>query len=92
MPQSTSIYRDYHLSCRPMEMDDGTYQARVAIICVSGDKTRSQRFLDLEVFASEDVAIERARSVGMDWVDANAATSEAAHLPVRDRITNRPQG
>jgi hypothetical protein len=92
MAHSTSIYRDYHLSCRPMVLEDGTFQARVAIICLSGDKTRSQRFLDLEIFASEEVAIERARTVGMDWIDANAKSNESALNPISGRIANRPQG
>ena len=64
-----SFYRDYMLSCQPMRLDDGRYQARVVITSLGGDKTRAQRFLDLEIFDCEAAAIERARQSGMDWID-----------------------
>jgi len=66
-----SFYRDYMLSCQPMCHPDGRYQARVVITSLAGDRTRSQRFLDLEIFASEEVAIAHARQVGMEWIDVN---------------------
>lgn len=66
-----SFYRDYLLSCQPMRQDDGRFQARVVITALAGDRTRSQRFLDLEVFASEEDAVEHARRSGMDWIDVN---------------------
>jgi hypothetical protein len=66
-----SFYRDHVLSCQPMRLEDGRYEARVVIITMSRNKARSQRFLDLEAFESEDAAIERARRAGMEWVDAN---------------------
>ena len=67
-----SIYRDHLLSCQPMRLDTGGYQPRVVITSMAGDKTRSQRFLDLdETFGTEDAAVDRARRAGMDWVDVN---------------------
>lgn len=66
-----SIYRDHLLSCRPMLLDDGQYQARVAITYLGGEKTRSQHFLDLEAFPSEAAANERAAQAAQSWVDAN---------------------
>jgi hypothetical protein len=66
-----AFYRDYMLSCESLLQDDGRYQARVAIICMSSDKTRSQRFLDLEAFVCADAATERARQAGMEWIDVN---------------------
>jgi hypothetical protein len=56
---------------------DGSFQAPVAIICIGADKTKSQR-LDLEVFAMQEAAIERARCAGMDWVDAHAKLDESS--------------
>ena len=66
-----TVYRDHLLSCQPMRQDDGRYQARVVITSLGGDQTRSQRFLDLQVFASEEAAIEHARRSGMEWIDIN---------------------
>ena len=66
-----SIYRNHLLSCRPMLLDDGQYQARVAITYLGGEKTRSQHFLDLDTFTSEAAANERALQAAQLWVDAN---------------------
>ena len=66
-----TVYRNHVLSCQPMRQDDGRYQARVVITSLGGDQTRSQRFLDLQVFASEEAAIEHARRSGMEWIDIN---------------------
>ena len=66
-----TFYRDYLLNCQPMRQDDGRYQARVVITSLGGDKTRSQRFLDLESFESQEAAVERARQSGMDWIDVH---------------------
>ena len=64
-----SLYRGHVLSCRPLLQDDGRYQARVAITSLGGDKTLSQRFLDLESFASKEEAISKAHLAGLAWVD-----------------------
>ena len=66
-----SFYRDYMLTCQPMRQPDGRFQARVVITSLAGDRTRSQRFLDLKVFDSEDAAVEHARESGMEWIDVN---------------------
>ena len=66
-----SFYRDYLLTCQPMRQLDGRFQARVVITSLAGDRTRSQRFFDLEVFDSEDAAVEHARESGMKWIDDN---------------------
>ena len=70
--ETRTFYCGYMLSCEPMPLDDGRFEARVVVTSLSEDKTRSQRFLDLETFASKEAAIERARCVGMEWIDANA--------------------
>ncbi|CAN5773020.1 hypothetical protein BH11PSE8_BH11PSE8_46060 [soil metagenome] len=68
---SRSIYRDHLLSCRPMLLEGGEFQARVAITYLGGEKTRSQHFLDLEAFPSETAANDRAVQAAQAWVDAN---------------------
>lgn len=65
-----SFYRGYLLSCQPTQHGE-RYRARVAITSIAGDKTRWQRFLDLEMFASAEAAEARAREAGMAWVDAH---------------------
>ncbi len=65
------FYRDHLLGCQPLQMDDGRFQARVVITAIGGSKTRSQRFLDLEIFDAEEAAIERAHQAGIQWIDIN---------------------
>lgn len=64
------FYRGYLLSCEPTQLE-GQYQGRVAITLLAGDRTRSQRFLDLEKFDSEVQAVERAHFAGIEWIDLN---------------------
>lgn len=66
------FYGDYLLSCTPHRRDDGRYEARVIVIMASPQQSPSQRFLDLNIFESEEAAIEHARRAGMEWVDARA--------------------
>ena len=66
-----SFYRGYMLSCQPMRLDSGRWQACVAITSMQSDKTRAQRFLDLDDFDSMDTALERALQAGMAWVDTH---------------------
>ena len=66
-----SFYKDHLLSCNPLALDDGRFQARVAITALGGGRTRSQRFLDLENFPSFDEAVARALQAAMEWVDVH---------------------
>lgn len=67
-----TFYREHLLSCQAFRLDNGRFQPRVVITSMAGDKTRSQRFLDLdESTATESEAVDRARRAGMDWVDVN---------------------
>ncbi len=71
-----TLYRDYLLSCQPVQQVDGRYQGRVVIMSMAGHQTRSQRFLDLpEAFDTEKDAVECARQSGMAWVDVNQTRS-----------------
>jgi hypothetical protein len=68
------LYKDFVLSCAPLETDDGRFQSRVAITYIGGVHTRSQRFLDLQFFDNEDDAAEHGRLAGIEWVDANVGS------------------
>jgi hypothetical protein len=86
MAETRSIYRGYVLNCRPTRVGDG-YQARATIICVASDKTMTQRFLDLEIFATEEDAVGRALSAGREWVDAQSRIYESGLLaPARPAV------
>ncbi len=62
------VFEDYLLSCTALPIAGGGYQSRVAITALGGQRTRAQRFLDLECFDNEVEALEHARQAGMDWV------------------------
>jgi hypothetical protein len=58
--------------------ENGRYRARVAILALDGERTRSQRFIDLEVFPTRAEAGERVVKVARAWIDANADQDELA--------------
>ena len=68
-PNYRVFYRYYMLTCRPQPLDDGRFQARVAISAIGGMKTRAQRFVDLGIFILHDDAVQRAESAGKEWVN-----------------------
>ena len=47
-------------------------------MALDGTRTRSQRFIDLEVFATRDDASERVVTVARAWIDANAGHDQLA--------------
>ena len=67
------FHRGYMVSCQPMATDDGRFEARAVVISMDGDKTRSQTFLDLEVCATMELALGRARQAGLEWIDKATA-------------------
>lgn len=67
--QHRFLHKDFVLSCAPLPLDDGRYQARVAITYLGGQRTRSQRFLDLDTFATKDEAVAAAHAAGIAWID-----------------------
>jgi hypothetical protein len=56
-------HKGYHLAATTTKTDDWMFRARVAIMALSGERTRSQRFVDFERFATEGEADERAIAV-----------------------------
>ena len=73
-----AIYKGYTFTDVSTPMEDGRYRARVAIMALDGTRTRSQRFIDLEVFRSSAEANERVVTVARAWIDANGATDTLA--------------
>ena len=66
------MHLGFSLICTPKRTPEGLFTATVAVTYVGGERTRSQRFLDLsEKFATEEEALERGRKAGVDWVDKN---------------------
>lgn len=72
------IYRGYTFADVSTPVENGRYRARVAIMALDGTQTRSQRFLDLEVFSSLEEAGERVVAVARAWIDANAFKDQLA--------------
>jgi len=72
------IYKGYTFADVSTPMDNGRYRARVAIMALDGTRTRSQRFIDLEVFPTRAEAGERVVTVARAWIDANAGHDELA--------------
>ncbi len=73
-----SVYEDYVFTDVSTRTDDGRYRARVAIMSLNGSRTRSQRFIDLEVFATRDEAIERITRVAKAWIDSEVDKDKLA--------------
>ena len=72
------IYKGYTFADVSTPTDDGRFRARVAIMALDGTRTRSQRFIDLEVFRSLDEAGDRVGKVARAWIDANAERDQLA--------------
>ena len=72
------IYRGYTFADVSTPMENGRYRARVAIMALDGSRTRSQRFLDLEIFHTRAEAGDRVVAVARAWIDANADSDQLA--------------
>lgn len=72
------IYKGYTFADMSTQTDSGQYRARVAIMVLDGTRTRSQRFLDLELFRTRDEANDRAMSVAKTWIEENCGQDQLA--------------
>ena len=72
------IYKGYTFADVSTPLDNGRYRARVAIMAIDGERTRSQRFIDLEVFNTQEEANERVVTVARAWIDENAGIDRLA--------------
>ena len=73
-----AIYKGYTFADVSTRTESGQYRARVAIMALDGTRTRSQRFLDLEVFHTSAEANERVVTVAKAWIDADAGSDRLA--------------
>ena len=73
-----AIYKGYTFADVSTPTESGQYRARVAIMALDGARTRSQRFIDLEVFRTSVEANERVVTVARAWIDANADDDKLA--------------
>lgn len=71
------VYKSYTVADVTTPTDDGRFRARAAIMSLDGERTRSQRFLDLETFRTPEEAHARTMQAAKAWVDA---------LPSADRL------
>jgi len=72
------IYKGYTFADVSTPMESGQYRARVAIMALDGTRTRSQRFLDLEIFRTKAEASERVLMAARAWIDANVGREQLA--------------
>ena len=72
------IYKGYTFTDVSTTTDGGHYRARVAIMALDGTRTRSQRFIDLEIFRTSEEAQERVMAVARAWIDANDGADRLA--------------
>ena len=75
---ATGIYKGYTFADVSTPTENGRYRARVAILALDGERTRSQRFIDLEVFKTRQEAGERVVTVARAWIDANEGHDQLA--------------
>ena len=75
---ATGIYKGYTFADVSTPTENGRYRARVAILALDGERTRSQRFIDLEVFKTRQEAGERVVTVARAWIDENAGNDRLA--------------
>lgn len=72
------VYQGYVFTDVSTRTDDGRYRARVAIISLAGTRTRSQRFIDLEVYPTQEAALERITVVAKAWIDSETDKDQLA--------------
>ena len=65
----THTYRDYAFVDDTVMTEEGNYRARAIVVRIVDGRVRSQRFLDLEVFAEEGAARRRAVTAAQAWID-----------------------
>jgi hypothetical protein len=65
-------YQDFDFIDLTTLVGQGRYRARVAVMGMRENKVPFQRFLDFEVFASEDAAHSRAIEGAKAWIDGQS--------------------
>ena len=73
---SRYVYKGYVISDVSTLIDDGRYRARVAIISLDGTRTRSQRFIDLEIYPTQEAALMRVSAAAKSWIDSETVKDQ----------------
>jgi len=71
-------YKGYTFADVTTRTESGRFKARAAIMALGGERTRSQRFLDLETFATEEEATARVVAAARAWIDADVGHDRLA--------------
>jgi hypothetical protein len=71
-------YKGYTFADVTTKTDAGRFKARAAIMALDGGRTRSQRFLDLETFNTEEEANARVLAAAKAWIDADVGQDRLA--------------
>ena len=71
-------YKGYAFDDDTTRTDDGHYRARVVLVTIGTERTRTQRFIDLETFAKEDDARQRAIAAARAWIDEEESNDKLA--------------
>lgn len=64
-----TTYKGYTFSDVTTPTANGRFKARVAIMVLQSNRTLSQRFLDLETFATKEQAQARIIDAAKAWID-----------------------
>lgn len=75
-PTYREVYRGHLMNWRPSALPDGRFRAMVTLVSLGSEKTVSQHFLDLEIFATLAEAATRGHSAGMAWIDKDLRERE----------------
>jgi len=71
-------YKGYTFADVTTRTESGRFKARAAIMALDGGRTRSQRFLDLETFKTEQEANARVVAAAKAWIDADLGQDRLA--------------
>ena len=71
-------YKGYTFADVTTRTESGRFKARAAIMALDGGRTRSQRFIDLETFSTEQEAGARVVAAAKAWIDADLGQDKLA--------------
>ncbi len=66
---SRNAYQGYVFTDVSTRTEDGRYPARVAIVSLDGSRTRSQRFIDLDIYPTQEEALDRLTAAAKRWIE-----------------------
>jgi hypothetical protein len=67
----THHYKGYVVVDDTAMDEEGAYRARAIVVRIVDGRVRSQRFIDLESFAEESAARQRAIAAAEAWIDGD---------------------